>query len=421
MRRRIAIILAAALLAYAAAEVAALAGLEFLKHYSGVQPVGEAATLTKHNTQALRAFVERGQGRFMQMDPELGWVPGQRRGETKIYDALNSAGMRDDREYDKQPAPDSVRIAAFGESFTYGNEVQLGENWAKLMPELEPALEVLNYGVGGYGVDQAFLRYLKVGGDFQPDIVLIGYMSENMARSVSVYRPFLFPQTVAIYSKPRFLLENGKLVLLPNPLRNVEDYRRLLENPRTELAALGRRDAYYQEAYPNSIWHFSPLVRLVKTTAARQYQPGKIHRDENGVCDPESEAFQLTLTIMDAFYRQVLADGRLPVIVIFPYRYDFERALAGQSLHYGPFLEALRANGCVFIDTFNAFLPVTSSGQIDAVIDRHFTPEGNRIVAEYLVDALRKNHLTNRCAVREAVQTERVRLGITSNPKTDTP
>jgi len=420
MRRRIAIILAAVLLAYAVVELAALAGLEFLKHYSGVQPVGEAATLTKHNTQALRAFVERGQGRFMRMDPELGWVPGQRRGETKIYDALNSAGMRDDREYDKQPAPDSVRIAAFGESFTYGAEVQLGENWAKLMPELEPALEILNYGVGGYGLDQAFLRYLKVGGDFQPDVVLIGYMSENMARSVSVFRPFLVPQGGGIYTKPRFRLEDGKLVLLPNPLRNVEDYRGLLENPRTELAALGQNDAYYQVTYPNSIWHFSPLVRLVKTTAARQ-DPYRIYRNEDGVCEPESEAFQLTLAIMDAFYRQVLADGRLPVIVIFPYRYDFERALAGQSLHYGPFLEALKANGCAFIDTFNAFLPVTSSGQIDAVIDGHFTPEGNRIVAEYLLDALRKNHLTNRRAAREAVQTERVRLGITSDPKTDTP
>jgi len=358
MRRRIAIILAALLLAYAAAELAALAGLEALKKYQGLRPVGEVAALTRQYTKALQKFVECGHGQFMEMDPELGWARSQRSAQEKVYDAVNSAGMRDDREYDRHPAAGSVRIAAFLRIMHLRHRRPARGNWSKVMTEMEPALEVLNYGVGGYGLDQAFLRYLKVGGDFRPDIVLIGYMSENMGRSVSVYRPFLVPQGGGIYSKPRFRLEDGKLVLRPNPLRTVQDYRRLLETPKAELAELGRHDAHYQAAYPDSIWNFSPLVRLVKSMAGRVSKPRQLWRDEKGVCDPESEAFQLTLAIMDAFYRQVLADGWLPVIVVFPYGYDFERTLAGESLHYAPFLEALSARGYLFIDTFNAFLPV---------------------------------------------------------------
>ncbi len=418
MRRRVGIILAALLLTYAAAELVAIAGLEALKKYQGLQPVGEVPALTEKNTKELQKFVERGHGQFMEMDPELGWARSQRNAQEKLYDAVNSAGMRDDREYDRHPAADSVRIAAFGESFTYGAEVQLGENWAKVMTEIEPALEVLNYGVGGYGLDQAFLRYLKVGGDFHPDIILIGYMSENMARSVSVYRPFLVPQGGGIYSKPRFRLEDGKLVLRPNPLRTVQDYRRVLENPRTELAELGRHDAHYQAAYPNSIWNFSPLVRLVKTMAGRVSKPRPLWRDKKGVCDPESEAFQLTLAIMDAFYRQVLADGRLPIIVVFPFVYDFERSLAGESLPYAPFLEALSARGYFFIDTLDAFLPIKNREQIQSVIGDHFNAKGNRMVADDLCGQLREKNLLVKSSVQETAEAEAARLGVTRREKT---
>lgn len=418
MRRRIAIILAALLLAYAAAELVALAGLEALKQYKGLRPVGEAAGLTQTNTKALQKFVERGHGQFMEMDPELGWVRRQSSAQEKLYDAVNSAGMRDDREYDRHPAAGSVRIAAFGESFTYGADVRLGENWAKVMTEIEPSLEVLNYGVGAYGLDQAFLRYLKVGNDFHPDIVLIGYMSENMARSVSVYRPFLVPQGGGIYSKPRFRLEDGKLVLMPNPLRTVQDYRRLLETPQAELAELGRHDAHYQAAYPDSIWNFSPLVRLVKSIAGRLSKPHPLWLDKKGVCDPESEAFQLTLAIMDAFYRQVLADGRLPIIVVFPYGYDFERSLAGESLHYAPFLEALSARGYFFIDTLNAFLPIKNREQIQSVIGGHFNAKGNRMVADDLCGQLREKNLLVKSSAQEAAKAEAARLGVTQREKT---
>ena len=40
------------------------------------------------------------------------------------------------------------------------------------------------------GWTKSFLRYLKVGTTYNPDIVFIGYMSENIARNVNIFRPF---------------------------------------------------------------------------------------------------------------------------------------------------------------------------------------------------------------------------------------
>lgn len=137
--------------------------------------------LSEQQNAALKQFVNRDKSEPTEQDPILGWVA---RRET------NTAGMRDDREYEKVPPPDTLRISAFGDSFTFSSDVALEDSWSKQLSAIEPSVEVLNYGVGAYGLDQAFLRYLKVGTTYNPDIVFIGYMSENIARNVNIFRPF---------------------------------------------------------------------------------------------------------------------------------------------------------------------------------------------------------------------------------------
>lgn len=410
--RRIAILGAAVLLAYLLTEVVSFIGLETLQRFKGLRVVGEPPALTPQNEKALKQLIDSGKGRHVDIDPDLGWSPRPGSRRTKLPDAINSAGMRDDLEYSATPSPDRVRIAAFGESFTYGAEVALGENWAKQLSAMEPAVEVLNYGVPGYGLDQAYLRYLKLGRRYHPDIVLIGYMSENMARSVSVYRPFLVPEGGGIFSKPRFLLEKGNLVLLANPLRSIDDYRKLAEYPAQEFANLGQHDAHYQAKYQESRWDFSPTVRLIKSVKARLEPEVLVWRNAGGMCAPETEAFQVTLAVLKTFYRQVLENGQLPVIVVFPYTYDFWRAYRQESLHYGPVLQAMKSEGLSYIDTFDAFLPVTSPEQIRSLIGGHFTPKGNLIVAEDVLSHLRANHLLDRETVRRMVQAESAKFGI---------
>lgn len=410
--RRVAILGVATLLTYLLTEVVSFIGLEALQRFKGLRVVGEPPALTAQNERALKQLIDSGKGRYVDIDPELGWSPRPGSRRTKLPDSINSAGMRDDREYSATPSPDRVRIAAFGESFTYGAEVALGENWAKQLSAMEPAVEVLNYGVGGYGLDQAYLRYLKLGRQYHPDIVLIGYMSENMARSVSVYRPFLVPEGGGIFSKPRFFLDDGKLVLLENPLRTIEDYRTLMESPAERLAELGQYDAHYRAKHNPSVWNFSPTVRLIKSLQVQLEPEALVWRNDEGICAPETEAFQVTLEIMQAFYRQVLENGQLPVIVVFPYVYDFWRAYRGESLHYEPFLQALSSEGLQYIDTFNAFLPIKSPQQIETLMGGHFTPEGNQVVAGYLLDYLRARNLLSRKDVRKAVTAEKKKLGL---------
>jgi len=121
--------------------------------------------------------------------------------------------MRDNREYAAQPPHGTLRIAAFGDSFTYGSDVLLHESWAKRLATQDESLQILNFGVGAYGLDQAYLRYLQHKDRHHPHIVFIGYMSRNLERHVNVYRPFYSRiYSRRIFTKPHFQINDGNLV-----------------------------------------------------------------------------------------------------------------------------------------------------------------------------------------------------------------
>lgn len=347
--------------------------------------------------------VSRGIPAFVGLDSELGWVVSK-------ADA-NSAGMRGNREYASDPPPEGLRIAAYGDSYTFGDEVTNEENWTSRVSAMRPSIEVLNYGVRAYGLDQGYLRYRRTGAAFHPDIVLIGYMSENLARDVNVFRPFYmnaYKQWVV--AKPRFKLAGDGLRLVPNPLPNLDAYRRLLTDDRQVMKQMGRNDYYYQVSYSKGPLDFSPAMRLAKVTwrqiAVRVSQPVFLR---NGSYNVRSEAYRVTTRIFDDFSRQVLANGALPVILIFPTRDDNAKIRAGVPPRYAPLMEYFRSRGYRYIDLQNAFDRTTP---VDAMYTPgvHFNPATNQKAAAYIVSTLDKWGLTGRANVLRAAAAEKSRL-----------
>lgn len=113
-------------------------------------------------------------------DPALGYElrPGARDGKTRI----SSAGLRD-REYEAAAPPNTWRLAAIGDSITYGSGVaQDGAFSAQLEVMLDerraepaPRIEVLNFGVPGYNVEQVIARLRALAPVFAPNAIVYGY------------------------------------------------------------------------------------------------------------------------------------------------------------------------------------------------------------------------------------------------------
>ena len=405
MKSRTKLILASAVVLYLVFEGLCFFCLWLLPKVANIRYDPNPTALTSTQEELLIQFLQRsGPTAF---DSTLGWVNPPAH--------TNLAGIRDDREYEYTPRPGVLRIEAFGDSFTFGGDAPLDATWAKQMAAIAPSIEVLNFGVGAYGFDQAYLRYLKVGEDYHPNIVLIGYMSENLCRDVNVFRPFYTTQfRNVVFSKPRFRLENNQLVLLPNPLSTYADYEKFLRNESEVLAQLGQNDHWYQVNYSKGPLDFLPSVRLGKVFFAQF----KKHLTDpvftlDGRYNERSEAYQVTTRIFDAFYQKALDNGELPIILVFPDINDQARNRRGETRRYAAMLDYFRSRGYRYIDVQDALEPYYSRysvGQLTTGRWGHYSPLGNKIVAEYMLGQLKAWDLLTHAQADAAAQRERQRL-----------
>jgi lysophospholipase L1-like esterase len=139
---------------------------------------------------ALRVF-DIAYPEFHRLDDHRGWAPragveGWWTKEGKAYIRINAAGFRDrDHETAK---PDGVfRLAVLGDSFTEARALPLAETFWSVAgrnlgacPALDGArVEVLNFGVSGYGTAQQLITLRDHVLAYAPDLVLLAFYSGN--------------------------------------------------------------------------------------------------------------------------------------------------------------------------------------------------------------------------------------------------
>jgi hypothetical protein len=325
-------------------------------------------------------------GRLLVVDSVLGWR--YRSGHATARDQTNSHGLRSAREYSAVPAASVVRVAAFGDSFVYGNEVDNANCWSALVEQIYPRLEVLNYGVGGYGNDQAYLRFLADGRSLSPKIAILGFAPTDFGRVVNVYRRFLSNRELPLV-KPRFVLSaGGELELVASPVRVPADYARYLDRPEAVIE-LGHGDAWYEPAiYKNPVYDLSATVRLLTglwVKVRRRY----VDRDRlvrDGVFNRASTAFAVHTALFERFAARARTAGMVPLVVIFPDRESLVRRQAGRAPIFTPLVDELRARGIDYLDLTEAFLAreVTQPPDGWFMPLGHYSPSANRLVAEWL-------------------------------------
>ena len=119
-------------------------------------------------------------------DPLLGYSPIPNatrtiaRGGIAINrERINSRGLRD-VEHAPRKAPGTKRILVLGDSFMYGDGVDLDETMPRLLSEQMPGVEVVNAGVRGYDLGQEFLYYKDRGHAYEPDLVLLAFFVNDL-------------------------------------------------------------------------------------------------------------------------------------------------------------------------------------------------------------------------------------------------
>lgn len=142
-------------------------------------------------------------------DSELGWVT-----PTTLRNPLGIV-----RPPGYEPTSEDV-VLCFGDSFMAG----LTPHPHKIPDALEEVLggpTVYNFGVGGYGVGQMYLRFQQAHPKFEDPIIVVGILTRDLDRTILSVRGA---------AKPTFRVENDELVITPpKPSTTPENWRE--ENP----------------------------------------------------------------------------------------------------------------------------------------------------------------------------------------------
>ena len=292
---------------------------------------------------------------------------------------------------------DTTSIATYGDSFTYGAEVPDSETWQTFLASRIKS-NVLNFGIGGAGSDQALLKY-QMHGPTGAKVVFLGIFPENINRVVNIFRPFYSHHEANALTKPRFIPEDGKFKLLNNPITKPEDVKKLLDPE--FVRNLGKFDYWYQldQRLPRISFPFSyslyqyrkPVFEQITLSASR-FMPSAFKPVFPWNLYSEPEPFSVLKHIVDSFVETANSRGDIPVIVIMPHKDQVQELMDYKVSRFEPLLAHMKKKGYRFIDLVQMVAEKKPDrAQLEKWYQGHATREGNRIAAELIGQYLDDN------------------------------
>lgn len=358
-RQRILFSLILLLLVLAVTEAMAAAGTWFL--------------VKRHLMAYIPAFSDAQIAHFFEhREPRLGWGP-----------PTDSTGL----VHVTTPRPDPASapgapacISVYGDSFTFGDDVGPDQSYPHHLATLA-GCRVDNFGLGGYGSDQALMLHRAQSRVDSAPVTVLGHLSENILRNVNQYRQLLYPGS-ELYFKPRFLLEGDSLRYVPIAVQRAEDFHRLRQNPREVLAHEGIINRP-RRSFPHTIALVRWMIGDFKVQARFRREPY-----ERSFYDSDHPAGGLALTdrILTSFVKEARARGQRPLVLLIPTRRDLEHAQESAQWVDQPLADELKAAGIPVLHVGPILLENLGGESPCAIFagctQHHFDSRGNRMIAE---------------------------------------
>jgi hypothetical protein len=329
-----------------------------------------------------RELVDKASGdlSYLVYDETLGWTVGRDRSGANGLHLSSAEGLRAARRGAVLAGPKTKRrIAIVGDSFVFAEQVAFESSWGYLLEASSGGkFEVLNFGVGGYSIDQAFLKVKKDVLAWQPDIVILGFPLADLYRTLTVYAFISSPHWGLPFSKPRIVRDGNALRILNVPTihpRVMFAQQSIADLPFLEYDAgyIGRR---WQQASFADVSYVKRL--LLNNWADPGIEPGPHGSDE--------EVVRVNAAILREFIRLAQDNDVIPLIAYFPGRRETSRLSRGEQTAGQRIMKKI---GVPFVDTTPCVLEVgPDAGFVPN--DPHYSPAGNAAVAKCLGAALNR-------------------------------
>lgn len=149
-------------------------------------------------------------------DPIMGWdrkknKTGFELGKKKTFFQISKKGYRGKSRFKK------TAISVFGDSFAFCRYVNDDETWESYL-ENKLRSNIHNYGVGNFGLDQSFLKFLKYKSNIKSKIIIFNVVPETIARINSYWKHYREFGNILGF-KPLYELKKNKFILKKMPLK----------------------------------------------------------------------------------------------------------------------------------------------------------------------------------------------------------
>jgi hypothetical protein len=207
-------------------------------------------------------------------------------------------------------------------------------------------MEVINFGVHGYGHDQMLLLLQELGVKFQPDIVILGFVYIDRYRNLLKFRDF---------AKPKFELHNHQLRLTNVPLPTPQS---VLNSERLRSRALD--------------------VMLLISEAV-----------EAKLGYTEIRAKEMTRNLLNAFTNTVKKAGAVPLLIFLPIGSEIQDP-HDSKVEGETFLLSYCADRQIACGTVRSNFNRSREEGINIKMHGHWDAIGHMIVAEGIAEILEK-------------------------------
>ncbi|GAB1469202.1 hypothetical protein MASR2M66_00780 [Chloroflexota bacterium] len=125
----------------------------------------------------------------------------------------NNLGFRCSHDFSPSISSGCSRILLFGDSNAFGDGVSFEASFGGILESLIPGVEVYNFAIAGFALDQQYLCYQEIGRRFEHDLVMVAPTIETV-RKLTAHFILAYDKDhqLRCLQKPYYDLLDGRLV-----------------------------------------------------------------------------------------------------------------------------------------------------------------------------------------------------------------
>ena len=155
-------------------------------------------------------------------DPLLGWINKPNISidhmyGPNVYLKTNGQRFRNKDDFTIGVPKRKIRVICSGASFTLGYGVDNAHTWCDLLELIDPRIQSVNMGQGGYGIGQSYLWYKRDGARLDHNIHVFAIVSAAFTRMMT--KKFLGTP------KPLLRTKNGKIFVENIPISRLSSHK----------------------------------------------------------------------------------------------------------------------------------------------------------------------------------------------------